>query len=457
MMFAAVLLIAVLLRLINISQSFWLDEAAQVIESARPLGEQFNIASDFHPPLFHLLLHFWMKVGNSEIWIRMLSVIFGICSIIILYKIGLSVGKKSQAIMASLLLAISPYHIWYSQEARPYMLFVFISLLSSYLLIREKWVLYTVTIILSLYTSYFAPFLIVGHLFYILFLKKKYLGYFLKSLILGALFFLPWVPSFVQQLLIGTGGFFSGWTNIVSVSPLRAIPLTFAKFIFGHGTMQDKLLYGVIILPIFFLFIDSIRRIWKDKEAKTIIVLFTFPFLSAIFFSFFIPVIAPQRLIFLLPLFYLILALGLIRYKGVEKIIGLILILGISIGGVYQYYTDPNTSREQWREAVAFTETEPNNQNVALFIFPDPFASYLWYKKDKIEAIGIAPKFIFRDEDLENLLPKLANKKRVFLFQYLTGLTDPKEKAKKFLMEKGFKESSIKDFPGVGFVYVFEK
>ena len=39
-----------LLRIVNLNQSFWLDEAAQVIESARPLSEQLNIAADFHPP-----------------------------------------------------------------------------------------------------------------------------------------------------------------------------------------------------------------------------------------------------------------------------------------------------------------------------------------------------------------------------------------------------------------------
>lgn len=457
MKLAAILFLAIILRLINLNQSFWLDEAAQVIESARPLSLQLNIVSDFHPPLYHLLLHFWMIMGTSEVWIRLLSVIFGLGSIIVLYKIGNALGKKNEGLLASLFLALSPYHIWYSQEARPYMLFVFISLLSFYFLIKEKWVLYTIAIILSLYTSYFSPFLIVGHFFYILFLQKKYLIHFLKSLILAAIFFLPWIPNFRQQLLVGTSGFFSGWTNIVSVSSLRAIPLTFAKFIFGHGTVQNKLLYSVIILPIVFLFIDSLRRIWRNTGAQIIIILFFIPFFSVTILSFFIPIVAPQRLIFLLPFFYLILSFGLNKYSKIWKIIGIILVLGISLGGLFQYYTDPNVQREQWRQAVAFSESEPDSKSTALFVFPDPFAPYLWYRKGKIEAWGIAPNFKVTNDDLSILGDRLASKKRVYLYQYLTGLTDTDNKTKSFLINIGYQEASIRNFPGVGFIYVYDK
>ena len=52
-----ILFLALILRLVNLDQSFWLDEAAQVIESSRPLNQQFNLAADFHPPLYHLFLH----------------------------------------------------------------------------------------------------------------------------------------------------------------------------------------------------------------------------------------------------------------------------------------------------------------------------------------------------------------------------------------------------------------
>ncbi|MBI4008867.1 glycosyltransferase family 39 protein, partial [Candidatus Roizmanbacteria bacterium] len=133
-----VIFLALLLRLYNLGQSFWLDEAAQVIESARPLNEQLNIGADFHPPLYHLLLHFWMYLGNSEIWIRLLSVGLGLGVVFITYKTAKLLFSENVALVSSFLVAISPYLIWYSQEARPYILFVFLSLISTFFLLKKN-------------------------------------------------------------------------------------------------------------------------------------------------------------------------------------------------------------------------------------------------------------------------------------------------------------------------------
>lgn len=450
-----IIIIGLVLRLINLNQSFWLDEAAQVIESSRRFSEQLNLVADFHPPLFHLLLHFWIKLGNSEVWIRLLSVIFGIFSIVLLYKLGIALGKRKEALLASFLLAISPYHIWYSQEARPYMLFVFISLLSTYFLIKRNWFSYTLTIILSLYSLYFAPFLVIGHVFYIIVFRKKEIMLFTKTIIIAIIFFIPWLPSFYLQLKTGTNGFFSGWTNIVSIMPLKAVPLTFSKFIFGHGSFENKLLYSVIVIPVFILFFIGVGKELIRKEFR-LLILFFVPFISALTISFFVPVIAPQRLIFLLPFFLLILAEIILKLGRKLKILVLAIVYITNIVGLTQYYIDPYTQREQWRQAVSFTERPGDKNSMALFVFPDPFAPYLWYKKDKIDAIGIAPKFKIREEDLNQLVQRLKNKKRIFLYQYLTGLTDPDNMTQKFLVHAGYNLSEIKDFPGVGFIYVYD-
>src|SRR3989344_7896582 len=87
-MIIPILLISFVLRLVNLNQSFWLDEAAQVIESTRPFSQQFNIASDFHPPLYHLMLHFWLKMGTSEWFVRLPSVLLGVMSVFVVYQIG---------------------------------------------------------------------------------------------------------------------------------------------------------------------------------------------------------------------------------------------------------------------------------------------------------------------------------------------------------------------------------
>jgi hypothetical protein len=322
---------------------------------------------------------------------------------------------------------------------------------------KRKWMVYSLATALSLYSFYFAQFFILGQLVYIYLFIRKDLGKYLKSLFWAILLLIPWLPSFWLQIERGTAGIFTGWTNVVSVPVIKAIPLTMVKFIFGRGTIDNLFLYSLIILPVFFIFIASVLVICRKSGGKIIIGLFFIPLITATLISFFIPIVAPQRFIFLLPLFFLIIAKGIRYFPRLIAYIAILIVCLTSIFGIVHYYTNPYVQREQWRQAVQFIENRPNGKSMALFVFPSPFAPYLWYSKNKIPAIGIAPSFNLKDEDLSNLATKLSGKKTVYLFQYLTGLTDPQNKAKTFLQNNGFRERIIKDFPGVGFIYIYDK
>ena len=118
----AVLMLALLLRLVRLNDSFWLDEAAQVLESARPLAEQLQIAGDFQPPLMHLLTFFWLRIlalfgaERIEALVRFLpSVIPGIISVWASYQLALqfwptpsmvSSTKKAELLMTALFIAL---------------------------------------------------------------------------------------------------------------------------------------------------------------------------------------------------------------------------------------------------------------------------------------------------------------------------------------------------------------
>lgn len=452
-----ILVLALLLRLVNLNQSFWLDEAAQVIESSRPLLNQFDIAADFHPPLFHILLHFWMYAGNSEIWVRILPVLLGIGSIYVTYKLATKLGGRTIGLYTALFLALSPYHVWYSQETRPYMLFVFLSIASSLLLLSKKWSLYLVSVFLCLYSLYMAPFLIFSHFLYVYLFDKKSLRKFILSMGIASLTFLPWLPRFLKQLTVGTGGFFTGWTEIVSIQTPKVIPLTFAKFIFGRGSIENNLIYTLVVLPTFLVFFLSFIKIWDKKEGKILLILFSIPFALVVFTSLFVPIAAPQRLIFLLPIFYVVIAFYLKNIKSTFKYIAIVVIILTSLSGLIDYFANPYTQREQWRQAVSKVEENVKGKSVSLFVFPTPFAPYLWYQKERLDAIGIAPDFSLNDQDLIVLKDKITGKDRIFLFQYLTGLTDPQQRTRNFLKSSGMTESEIYDFPGVGFIFVYDQ
>jgi len=84
------LFVGLLLRLISIDQSLWLDEATTALAAKMPLADIFTkfLPGDFHPPLYYLLMKGWGSLfGLSEISLRTPSVIFGILTIYFIYLI----------------------------------------------------------------------------------------------------------------------------------------------------------------------------------------------------------------------------------------------------------------------------------------------------------------------------------------------------------------------------------
>lgn len=226
-----ILLLALLLRLPQLTGSFWLDEAAQALESSRPFDQQLDIVGDFQPPLMHLLTYVAIQIGQpfglerSEWWLRTWGALIpGLLTIFLTMKIAqtfqtspsfkqrlfnpLEFFKRIAAnsiqlftsfkqspfkfglhnltgiglilrearvsniifgLLTGFLLATSSLHIFYSQELRPYSLPALWATLSWWLIFKKRWHWLAVVTALGLYTSYLYPFLMVGQLAYLFF------------------------------------------------------------------------------------------------------------------------------------------------------------------------------------------------------------------------------------------------------------------------------------------------
>jgi mannosyltransferase len=154
------------------SQSFWLDEAQAAHELHLSLGGMLSAwnASEWNPPLYFLLAWPWAKVfGTSEAGLRLLSALLGTAVIPITYLCGRELVSRRAGLAAAVLAALSPFMIWYSQEAREYMLLAALSGMSL-LFFARSWrmtsrrnlVWWAVFSGLALLTQYFAAFLIAA-------------------------------------------------------------------------------------------------------------------------------------------------------------------------------------------------------------------------------------------------------------------------------------------------------
>jgi len=118
--------LAAAIRIVTIdNQSFWMDESLTAYEASLPFGAMLNTVSHVEttPPLFFVLTWLWAKVfGTSEAALRSISTIAGITLVPLAYLSARELFSRRAGVIAAALVALNPFLVWYSQEARSYML-----------------------------------------------------------------------------------------------------------------------------------------------------------------------------------------------------------------------------------------------------------------------------------------------------------------------------------------------
>lgn len=132
------LLTAFALRLYRLDhQELWGDEAHSAYVSKLPLPSTVSPCTETNPPLYHLLLYFWVRLAGSSVFaLRFLSLVLGLLTVPLVYRLARLGFGVLVGLLGALLCAISPFQVYYSQEARMYALATFSTTLSMFLLAR---------------------------------------------------------------------------------------------------------------------------------------------------------------------------------------------------------------------------------------------------------------------------------------------------------------------------------
>jgi 4-amino-4-deoxy-L-arabinose transferase-like glycosyltransferase len=150
------------------------DDAFSLVIAGRQLGDLLRLsASEPHPPVFYLLLWAWVRLaGDGEFAARFVSVWWGLLAIVLAYRLGARLLGGSAGVLASLLLAISPLFVGYSQQARMYTMVVALGLASMWFVqrmlaegsgnTRLNRAGYLVTTLLAVATHFFAFFIVAA-------------------------------------------------------------------------------------------------------------------------------------------------------------------------------------------------------------------------------------------------------------------------------------------------------
>ena len=373
---AGLVIIGTVLRLFFLAdKSIWLDEAYSISLSQQTLSDLLRLVaeSDNHPPLYYLLLKLWLLPGDSAGYVRLLSAVFSIAAIPLVYLVVSSLFDDVLAgLIAAGILAFSPLHIWYAQEARMYALLIFFVLASAYFFIRalqyglpKDWIAYVFTTTLALYTDYAAIWYYLGiSLFYLLswkrFPNRSKTWILSQALILIA--FSPWLRAFLEQMDRVTESF---WLPPPTFQTVLAVFLGFNSLNFPW--IAVSILYMTVIFVWAYIVPD---KSWQRRLAT--IWLFI-PLVISLLLSLRQPIFLARNLIIASIGYYLLVVVVIRRFKSVRVMVLLLLPLFvmnlISIG-----HNAWNEEKENWRDLAAHVAALARNTRDGMIIFDPPYA-----------------------------------------------------------------------------------
>lgn len=164
-----IVLLGGILRLYGLGEKpLWVDEVHELLISRGGLRQITSLAT-IGSILEYIITHFMLVFDDGEWVVRLPAAIWGILSIITQYFLARKLFDRATALISSLLLSTSFFHVYYSQEVRFHSLFVLLSLLSFYFLFnaieghgRRGWIKYAVLMTLLGWTGILSPTVYIG-------------------------------------------------------------------------------------------------------------------------------------------------------------------------------------------------------------------------------------------------------------------------------------------------------
>ena len=374
--------------------SLRLDEAQSLFQTQRDIPGMLNlIAQDVHVPLYHTLLHYWQLLLGQDIYVaRLLSLAFFVGTILMTYVLATyALGRRSVGLFAALLVTISPFMNWYGSEARMYTQLAFMTVLHAYFFVRiikqegsARWIFWTITAILGVYTHYFFIFVLFSEFVALIMLRKRFVGQhiirkFIIAGIIAGLSLLPWL-FYVYSL-----GLASNTQPALTQPSAGDLFDTYAQFIFGFQVSSVNTLivsaWPIAVLLAFFALQRSKRKI--PVEVTIFVLLAIVPVLSAFIISVTIkPFYLSRYLIVSLPPLFIYIAWLLTRYRRwIARTVGIGLVVIIGVLFTVQVISPNTPVKEDYKEAVEYLDKNAGPSDVVVLAAPFTIYPVEYYYK----------------------------------------------------------------------------
>ena len=337
----SIIFIGVILRIYNLGiRDFWYDEVHSIyfLDDIKNINI-LKIILHPQPPFYYMLLSIWNNFGGSEFYLRLLSAILGIVSILMMYQLGKIYFDRRVGLMAAFFLSISPFHIWYSQELRPYCLIAFLAITQAYFFAKtierhkKFWIPFCIVSILGIYTSYFFIFLVfsTGTIFFIKSYKDSVTRWLWSCWIIFIAFIL-YVYHYFTAIHLMKDVF---WAPKIT---LKSFFMIFANLNMGYNCSVK--FYHISLILFLILFIFGLYS-FRTKKSLLFVSFFAVPLTAIFFTSQLIPVFISRNLVLIFPFYCCIIAAGVIGIKSrILKIIAFSLLVFFFSFSLKNYYSN---------------------------------------------------------------------------------------------------------------------
>ena len=451
-----ILLLGVGLRFYQLTtESVWMDEILSIQDA-----QEFQLTLPYIRPFYFLLLKLWMQLGESDAWLRSLSVLFSLGTIYLTYCLGSRIVNESTGLLAALLQSVSPLFINHAQEIRMYALVTFLSVAGTLALTyvlenptSSGLIAWTGTRTLLLLTNANNVLILIPDVLLLAWTFRKQRQWLVTSgigLLVISLFFFPvfWsltvggetqefmqkqVDDYSKPGIIQVIGMLTQFTvywplrsllqsNQIEVSKSQLTDVHLLSQFFSFKTLSllfyagfTAILVGLLALALLNLFsrYSSQRLAWLACWAilPAVFTLWISYHKNSIWF--------PRYLLFIAPYFLILLAAGFVVIWNWRKplAVGIAIAYSLAVaGGLFDYYTQ--LYRNDWQGAAQYVRLnqKPNDVIVSYSTpgffelsfpryYPEPHKVYLLNHPGS-EA-KVTPAYI--EQELGSLLPIKSN------------------------------------------------
>ncbi|MCB0248720.1 MAG: glycosyltransferase family 39 protein [Anaerolineae bacterium] len=344
----AIVLVGAALRIYLLGdKSLWLDEL-NLLRSSYASGDwfaPFGLSILDHPPGYMVILRIMMHVSQSEWWLRLPAMLTSIVALVAIWGLAREMFGPLAGVFAALILALSPMHLRYAQEAHSYGLYGLLSIAAIWLLYRAAraeaepvaapagrtirgwlgtWLAFIVVAVVVMYVHYYSLFLIaLSLLLFPMFLldcaggrlsslwqdrdRRISIGRMVAAMAAIGVFYLP-------QLIAGVGNSLQYASKLEQSLPKRSL-LESALWAARPITENWELGYhfGVIAVIVVAL-IGLAWLLWRRAPLGiSMILILLLPLPPSIFMAYRTGIAYNvRRIIFTLPVLILVMAVGMV-------------------------------------------------------------------------------------------------------------------------------------------------